>query len=722
MSEDAQPAGEHAVNSSPQMPRKPNGQYLPDDGLNEPVGAGDGLGVGAGAGDGPEEDAWRADLPTETSVRAKPTSACAPTALSALVRLREENEEDYLDLVAKVVEWANKDPGVTRAMLNDAVKREAAKLRHEARAVSVPDEAASPADLLIQLAKARYEFCHSPGGLTYATEPGSGYAQRVRGEAFALALTDLYETNQARALPPGALDTGLHSLHALAKVRGKRRRVFVRVAAVKDRIYLDLGNARNEFIEVSPATQVNGVWQPSWRVVNSAPMLFTRASDFGEMPYPVAGGRIDDLKPFLALRDDHAFKMAVGFVLGSLTTRGPRIGAALGGVHGGGKTTRTRFLCALVDPLPLDAGDDDDLADTAPGEPDGPQEEPWDMLITAQDHWFLTRDNMSEINDRWADAMCRISTGGRMRRRTFYGLLDETSLAAKRPMIVTATRDLIVRPDLADRYLFIIGGDIPDAERRTEADLWAAFLQAQPRIIGCLLDAVSVGLGNTGVTPTLRPRMYDFLTWMARCEEGLGWAPGTFEDAYEINIKTGAETVADASPLVSAIRDFMDGSPPRDELPDPPGDVTDGWMGWSAAGWCGTATELLGVLNAQVPHAIRGQREWPKVSQRLGTALQEASVTLGRLGVQVGHAKRQNRVRRVLLLRSAPQVVVGAGGEAVTARGQDPAGATPLPAVRDAWFAEMFGEEPATRNTSTNAPTPTLTPPLVRRYFPGRAT
>ncbi len=68
-----------------------------------------------------DDSGWRDDLPTEVEAKLKPTSVYSPESLHALVKLREDNMEDYVDLVAVLAAAAN-DPAVTRAKIDTAVK------------------------------------------------------------------------------------------------------------------------------------------------------------------------------------------------------------------------------------------------------------------------------------------------------------------------------------------------------------------------------------------------------------------------------------------------------------------------------------------------------------------------------------------------------------------------------------------------------------------------
>ena len=67
---------------------------------------------------------------------------------------------------------------------------------------------------------------------------------------------------------------------------------------------------------------------------------------------------------------------------------------------------------------------------------------------------------------------------------------------------------------------------IADKDRRTEDELWATYRDAQPKLVGALLDAAVGALRDLPDTqlPQL-PRMADFARWLAAAERALGWPP-----------------------------------------------------------------------------------------------------------------------------------------------------------------------------------------------------
>lgn len=119
--------------------------------------------------------------------------------------------------------------------------------------------------------------------------------------------------------------------------------------------------------------------------------------------------------------------------------------------------------------------------------------------------------------------------------RQLYSDDDEVLFQAARPTLLNGIDDVIGRPDLADRAIFLTMSQISDTQRRSEAELWREFDRERPAILGTVLDMAAHGLR---MTPLARreplPRMADFAFWAAACETAL-WPAGTVARAYSAN-------------------------------------------------------------------------------------------------------------------------------------------------------------------------------------------
>ena len=109
-----------------------------------------------------------------------------------------------------------------------------------------------------------------------------------------------------------------------------------------------------------------------------------------------------------------------------------------------------------------------------------------------------------------SDTLCRLATGGGFAVRQLYTDQDEVLFDAARPVILNGIEDIVTRPDLADRAVFLTLDAIPEESRRPEQELWATFEAERPRILGALLDAVVEGLATLPQTKLEKlPRMAD---------------------------------------------------------------------------------------------------------------------------------------------------------------------------------------------------------------------
>jgi hypothetical protein len=107
---------------------------------------------------------------------------------------------------------------------------------------------------------------------------------------------------------------------------------------------------------------------------------------------------------------------------------------------------------------------------------------------------LLAFDNLSDLPAWTSDALCRLASGGSFTTRRLYTNQDEMLFQASRPIVLNGIEDVITRPDLADRAIFVTLPFVADHRRRPEAEISAAFEAVRPQILGALLDAMAHGL------------------------------------------------------------------------------------------------------------------------------------------------------------------------------------------------------------------------------------
>jgi hypothetical protein len=129
-----------------------------------------------------------------------------------------------------------------------------------------------------------------------------------------------------------------------------------------------------------------------------------------------------------------------------------------------------------------------------------------DLAIKAEHHHVCGFDNASKVSPEMADALCRLSTGAGLEKRTNYSDRDLTSFDARRPWAITAIDEVTDRADFIDRALF--AELVKPSSRRDEEELKREFAELHPKLLGALLVAYAEGLkGLNQVKLATQPRL-----------------------------------------------------------------------------------------------------------------------------------------------------------------------------------------------------------------------
>jgi hypothetical protein len=447
------------------------------------------------------------------------------------------------------------------------------------------------ADVLIRLA-ARAGFFHTPDGVGYADVDVNGHRETwpLRSKGFKRWLQMQFYVQKGGAPNSEAVQSALGVLDAKAQFNSPEMPIHVRLAGDADRIYIDCANPTWSAIEVSPA---------GWQEIPASPLRFRRAAGMQSQVTPARGGSIELLRPFLNVKSKDDFVLAAAWTLGALRHRGPYPVMVLAGEHGSAKSTFENVVRSLVDPstTPVRALPREDR----------------DLFIAATNGHVLAFDNVSGIPAWVSDTLCRLATGGGFAVRQLYSDGDEVLFDACRPIILNGIEDVVTRPDLADRSLFLTLEPIPESKRRAEAEFWAAFAMQKPLILGALLDALAAGLRRLPATRLdALPRMADFAIWATACEAAL-WRPGTFISAYRGNLADVVDNVLEADPVAVSVLKLME----------------------ARTTWSGTASDLLGALRELASEQVLKSKAWPADSKRLGGRLRRAAPFLRKVGLGV---------------------------------------------------------------------------------------
>jgi hypothetical protein len=457
-------------------------------------------------------------------------------------------------------------------------------------------------DILIAIAQTADLF-HTPDGTAFADVKVNAHRETlaIRSKGFRGRLTQSFLKATRRAPNSEGMESALSVIEAKAQFEASPRVVYMRVGELNGRLYLDLGDETWRAVEIDNA---------GWRVIHNPPVRFRRAAGMQPLPTPVPGGSIGALRPFLNVKTDGDFVLAISWVLACLHPRGPHPVLVLSGEQGSAKSTFSAILRALPDP------------NTAPLR--ALPREQRDLFIAANNGLILAFDNVSGLPWWMSDALCRVATGGGYAARQLYTDQEEMLIDVRRPVILNGIEDIVTRPDLADRSLFLTLEPIPEERRRPEQQLWAAFQAERPYILGVLLDAAARGLAMLPQTKLHKlPRMADFALWATACETAL-WHAGTFMAAYGTNRDEAGEDVIDGDQVAFAVRNMMS----------------------TRTVWTGTASDLLRDL---AYHAVNPKhRTWPDNPRALSGRVRRMATSLRKVGIEITFDRKgRNRTRTI---------------------------------------------------------------------------
>lgn len=473
----------------------------------------------------------------------------------------------------------------------------------------------SQADLLVEVvARGGVELFHDAQDDAYATLRVGEHRETwpLRSGGFRGWLRREFYRQHQKTPNAQAVADAVAALEGLAQFDGTEHPVYVRVAEGPDgALYIDLGDAGWEAIRITPE---------GWSIVADPPVRFRRSPTTAALPRPVRGGSVEGLRPFLNVLTDADFRLVVGWLVGALGPTGPYPVLALLGEHGSAKSFTARLLVALVDPA----------SNPLRGYP----REGREVYIGARHRHVLAFDNLGSLPGWLSDLFCGLATGTSGPLRRLYTDDEEVPFTAMRPLIITSIDDVMGRGDLLSRAIIINPPPIPEEKRHSEKRLWPEFEAAAPAAFGALLDALSAALRNLGrVRLDGLPRMADFAEWVAAAEEALPWEAGGFMAAYRGNIEDANALGLEASPIAGHLRELV--------------------AQWGAAGWQGTATDLLATLSARLPQDKPGPRGWPGSPKALSNALRRIAPNLRGVGIDVGF--RREAERRLIAIKGVPK-------------------------------------------------------------------
>jgi hypothetical protein len=465
------------------------------------------------------------------------------------------------------------------------------------------EERRSQADRLIG-----YALDHVQGLFTdqHGTPHGlvDGAPLPLNGRSYSWLRRLMWE-REGRAVSSDYLKTVAGTLGAHAEFSGEVRELHTRAAWHGETLYYELRPGRVVKVDAE-----------GWGFAESPPVLFRRYPNLKPLPDPAPDGSLDVLDQLANLkttRDRRLFKAYLS------TVPLPHIGRPIfnaAGAMGSGKTTIGRVVKRLWDP-------------TAP---ETVRLDPRDFLQKASHAFAVMLDNQNAVPEWAADTLCRLVTGEADSKRRLYTDDEDVIIELRRAVLLNGINVPTERGDVLDRSLVVELERIPDAERKTEEELWERFEAEHPHLLGAFFGVLAEAIA---LKPTLklsrRPRLADWGEYAAAVYEVMGWGAETFLKDWDEVVKVQNQATLDGSPVAQCVLKFME----------------------DKAEHTASASELHKKL-ASVAEDLGVERDkaWPKSARWLWKRLKEVLPVLAAAGVEARRARPDKGT--VIALRRLP--------------------------------------------------------------------
>lgn len=452
---------------------------------------------------------------------------------------------------------------------------------------------------------------------------GNGHARVVvdehkeiiacKGTRFRQWLNHRYLEKFGNIADPSALAAAINAIESTAIFKGKEYKLYNRLAKVGDTVWLDLADARNRAVRITPT---------GWDIVDEPPILFRRHAHQKEQVEPERGGDINKLFDFINVTEADQKLLLLVYLVSCFIPDFPHALLYIHGQQGSSKSTLCKILRRLVDPSRIEVLH-------------MPKDER-ELKLQLFRHHLIFYDNVDKISDAISAVLCIGVTGGSSSERLYFTNGEDFLFDFQLNISLNGINISAVKPDLLERSLLFGLNPVEENKRRDEAEIYAGFEAERPKILGAILDTVVKALAiRPGVNLVKKPRMADFAIWGIAISEALGHTKELFLEVYGAKIREQSEEALVESVEATALLVFM-----KDKTI-----------------WKGTAQELLNEFifldfenGDDDQHQRVNAQQLPKQPQILMRELNTLKPNLLKIGIKID-SDRENGIRIVTIIK-----------------------------------------------------------------------
>ena len=318
------------------------------------------------------------------------------------------------------------------------------------------------------------------------------------------------------------------------------QKIYNRIAFVSDEIFYNLCNDDYEIVKITTdgySIIKNDIDNP----------LFRRKSSPRNQPIPKKSKNRNPLNELIKLlripiENKQLFKIHLtSFFLEEI----PIPIMIIHGEQGSAKSTITSTVKRIVDPDPMNRASMPDSID--------------DMNIHFFNRYLTNFDNISYIDHKNSDNMCKGITGNIHNKRELYSDDGEVVLNIKCRLILNGVTPNVEYPDLMDRSIFYENKYIPKSERITEKEFNNKIDELLPYLLDQIFQTLSKSLkiyDSIKSEITKLERMADFTVFGECISQSLGYEKLSFIEAYSNNLKSNSLNSNESWPVINIILDI----------------------------------------------------------------------------------------------------------------------------------------------------------------------
>lgn len=324
----------------------------------------------------------------------------------------------------------------------------------------------------------------------------------------------------------------------------KKEKIFNRVAQLDNEIWYDLGDSKWKAIKITPE-KIRTV------SLNEDSPIFRRTQSLHEQIIPKKGDRkaLDKLVELLHIVEPDRLVFKVNLIALLLQSY-PIPMIVFDGSSGSLKTTATSTIKAIIDPNGQQKEDNVSMI----------AEKQDDLIVQLNNRYLSSFDNVSYIDSKTSNVLCRAITGSSNPKRKLYTDGDEVIQNFRSKIVLNGIIPTLEYPDLQSRLIIYDRETIDETNRITEKEFNEKFNKLLPYVLAQIFITLQKALSlYPKLKDEIKPktRMSDFELWGEIISRCLGHKDNQFLKSYHDKLNQANISAKDSYPIIESMQIFM---------------------------------------------------------------------------------------------------------------------------------------------------------------------